>query len=132
MSYNKPRLELNDTPISAVMKMAEGNPGAINVLMQLLTKADRIDPDDAFGGFGALFSLDTLDVYGSQIWQLYKDVSGQSLVTMLGLMRAVQLGYMPERELVAAINGQKLEEKDIDSYMKQVRTRLPAFGKEAP
>lgn len=127
MSYDNPRIDLTDDAMSAVAKMADGNPGALNVLVLLFTKSEEIDPDAMLGGFGNILSLDTHDIYGARIWQFYKDLCGQDLVKMIGLMRAVQLGFMPESELYAGIDGRATV--DIDGYMEAVRARLPRFAK---
>jgi hypothetical protein len=45
-------------------------------------------------------------------------------------MRACQLGFLPERELVAAIRTfGKMPDEKIEGYMAQVRERLPAFAR---
>ena len=75
--------------------MSDGNPGAANVLAMLLKHGAEIDPDAAFGGFGCVLALDTLEIYGSDIWVFYKDVCGQELETMIGCERAVQMGIKP-------------------------------------
>lgn len=42
------RIELNDTMQSAIIKVADGNPGALSVLIEILKKGSQIDPDNAF------------------------------------------------------------------------------------
>jgi hypothetical protein len=62
----------------------------------------------------------------------YKDVCNENLVTMLGMLRANQLGYLTISELNDAIDGiAPLSESYIGSLMAQVRERLPAFGRVA-
>ena len=46
------RIELNDNLMSIIVKMAEGNPGAATVLMELYSEAEAIDPQSAMGGLG--------------------------------------------------------------------------------
>lgn len=122
----KERITLTDTGVDAVAKLSEGNPGALHVCCQLVKEGAAIDPDDAFAGIGKLLSLDTLGIYGSRIWLLYKDVCGQNLAKVIALMRAVQLGLLAERILLDAIehHGQGL---DVSETIKAVKTKLPSF-----
>jgi hypothetical protein len=130
------RLHFADDNLTIITKLAEGNLGAVSVLLRSLQEGAAIDPDNAFGGGGAAFALDTDDIYGGRIWQLYKDVCGQDLVRMLGVLRAVQLGLLPRARLQAAIDGQRkvapaqhpLTAGELDALLVQVRDRLPRFG----
>lgn len=65
-------LELNDTPKDIVLKMSEGNPGAMSVIGQLYMK----NPDHFFG---VCINLDAMDIRGPKIWLGYKDFCGQDL-----------------------------------------------------
>lgn len=132
MSYENPRINLMDTTLDMLCKMSEGNPGGLNVLMQLMEKGAAIDPDDFMGGIGAILSLDTHDIYGSRIWVLYKDISGSNLVTMCALLRAVQLGFLAESELTQAIINHEMDARRINEMVDQVKTRLPKFGQTEP
>lgn len=61
------KIGLADGQIDVMVKMAEGNPGAINVIMQVL---------DHVGEFGLLelLNMDDMDMRGCAIWIGYKDV----------------------------------------------------------
>jgi hypothetical protein len=123
-----PRIkDLSLTTMDVIMLMSDGNHGAVAVMCELMQKTDKIDPDAALGGLGAILSLDTHGIYGPRIWQFYKDVCGQNLNRMLGLMRAVQLGYLGESKLSYAIDthGAGL---DIPALLSMVKERLPAFA----
>lgn len=129
MSYDNPRIkDLNMRPMDIVMVMAEGNPGAIRVMMELYESEPTIDPDSMWRGLGCWFGLDTLDIYGSRIWMLYKDVCGQDIEKVHAVLRGHQLGYVSESLIHAAINGQNTI--DTDQVLKTVKERLPAFGKK--
>ena len=127
---NKPnnRLELTDTLMSCMMKVAEGNPEAVNVLMEAFKNTSKIDPDSAFEGMTLFFDFDSLGIYGSKIWMLYKDVCGQDHVNLHAVMRAFQLGILPESSLRRAINGE--ETLDLPDLLAKVRERLPRFASE--
>ena len=64
------RVGLQDTVQDALVKMVEGNPGAITVLLEFLKR----NPDL---GLIHILKLDDLGIYGSHIWMLWKDVCGQ-------------------------------------------------------
>jgi len=58
------RINLTDTTQDVIFKMSEGNPGALNVCVQLLADAT---------GFFTLLNLDDMGIRGSAIWVAYKD-----------------------------------------------------------
>lgn len=66
------KIELNDTTSNIIIKMSEGNPGAITVLMQLLEK-------NAMEGFRHILDLDDMNIRGTQIWIGYKDYCKNSI-----------------------------------------------------
>lgn len=124
---HKQRIELVDTPVSAVMKLAEGNPGAITVCGQILKQGEAIDPDGLLGGIGALLSLDTIGLYGPNIWVLYKDQCGQNIAKLLAVLRAVQLGFIGAEEVVAASADRGDSALDIPALYAKVKEFLPRF-----
>lgn len=127
MSYNNPRIkDLSMPPMDILLSFSEGNPGAATVLAQLYKHARDIDPDNAFGEMGPLFSLDNLDCYGPRIWMFYKDVCGQDIRKMMGIMRACQMGFTSDRDINAAISGDK-SRLDIPGILAKLKAELPAF-----
>jgi len=121
------KLDLNDSIEDIMIKMSEGNPGAISVCMMMYTKGGAIDPDALFGGLGGVLSLDSLGIYGSKIWMLFKDVCKQDLVKTSAMLRAWQLGFVPKATLLHAIDNYGAG-IDTDALLAQVQERLPAFG----
>lgn len=73
------RINLNDSTMDVVVKMSEGNPGAMNVLMQILSNGGKIDPDGFMGGLGTILLLDTYGIYGSDIYILNNDICERDL-----------------------------------------------------
>jgi len=126
---DKNRLKLTDSTLGAVAKVAEANPGAITVACEVLCRAEAIDPDDAFGGMGVILTLDGLGIYGPRIWMFYKDVCKQNLVSMLGILRAHQLGYLSEESLNQAIDNYG-DGVDVEVLVAKVKEYLPRFGHE--
>lgn len=123
------RIQLIDNAITAITKMSDGNPGAATVLMQMLQKGGEIDPDDFMGGLGSVLALDSLGIYGSNIWVLYKDICGQEVNKMVAVLRAHQLGFISGNLILKAsderING--IELIDVNSLYSKVKERLPRF-----
>lgn len=127
------RLELTDTGVDMLMKMAEGNPGAISAMTTILEKHDTIDPQAALGGIGAIMSLDDYEIYGTNIYILYSDKCGRDIRKMLMIMRATQLGFLSPNKLKEMANDQRrqvdltVEEwKELDN---KVCERLSEFAK---
>lgn len=120
------KLKLDDTVQDMVIKISEGNPGALTVCLDILKKGKSIDPDGFDGGIGSLLLFDSLSLYGSQIWMLYKDVCGEDLVKTVAMLRAWQLGFINEDKLKHAIDnyGNGIDKDDL---FKQVKDRLPNF-----
>lgn len=65
------RIELSDSAVDIMVKMSEGNPGAITVLMQLMKEPI---------GLMDVLTLDDMGIRGSQIWVGYKDYCKQDIV----------------------------------------------------
>jgi hypothetical protein len=120
------RITGTDTIQDIVVKMSEGNPGAISVMVQLIESSPIVDPQALMGGLGSLLSLDTLNIYGSRIWMLYKDVCGQDIAKTIGLLRAWQLGIVTQSNLNHAIDNYG-EGIDVDDTLSKVVEQLPEF-----
>ncbi|MCV9934521.1 hypothetical protein OIU80_19750 [Flavobacterium sp. LS1R47] len=128
------RIKLNDSTMGVVAKMSDNNFGAIDVLMMLLQKeTDNIDPDNFMGGLGVILYLDTLGIYGTDIYVLYNDICDRNLVEMLSTIRATQLGMFPSNILVDACGRQDYSGKKlipVDELYLKVKERLPRFNEQ--
>lgn len=123
-------IELNDTITDVIVKMSEGNPGAVTICCRLLKEGGGIDPDGIPGGLGFVLDLDSLGLYGSRIWMLYKDVCGEDLTKMCAVLRGWQLGHLSEGIIRHAIESRG-KGIDCDDVLAKVQARLPAFGQTA-
>jgi hypothetical protein len=74
-------LQLTDTFEQFMMKMSEGNPGALTVLMQI------VDRDPALGMLQIL-NLDDMNMRGCQIWVGYKDHCGEDIDRFIEAMKS--------------------------------------------
>lgn len=120
------RLTLQDTPLSAIGKLSDGNPGAVRVCVEMLREGERIDPDAFAGGLAPLVSLDSFAIYGADIWCLYKDVCKENLVHTIAALRAVQLGFLSQSKLKHAIQNRG-DGVDPVALFETVCDRLPRF-----
>lgn len=127
MNRRNVRLTLEDTNMSAILKLSEEIPGAIKVCAEILNKGGDIDPDSALGGLGTLLLLDTFGIYGTRIWILYKYVCKQDLTKTIAILRAVQMGIINEDKLQYAIDNHG-KGINVDDLYKKVRQKLPRFS----
>lgn len=132
---SRSRIELTDSGQDILVKMAEGNPGALTAMLDILQKHESIDPQAMLGGIGAIMILDTWGIYGSSIYVLWSDKCGRDTRKMLLLMRATQLGLFPQTRLqeMAEDQGRKInlaaeEWADLDA---KVCEQLTEFKKAA-
>ena len=127
MTLSMSKLELTDTVMGVFKKMSEGNPGAIHVMTEVMNRTPTIDPDNFAGGLGPIMFMDTMGVYGSRIWMLYKDVCKESVAHTVAVLRAVQMGLVDEVLVSNAINssGAGIDVEDITA---KVMDALPNFN----
>jgi hypothetical protein len=95
MECLKVRIDSEMTVVQTVSALAEGNPGALSVCVDILK----------LGSVAPLLLIDSFGIYGSKIWMLYKDVCGQSVSGVIALLQAVQLGELSEDTLHHAIEN---------------------------
>lgn len=121
------RIKINDNIIGAIIKMSDGNPGAVTVCSKMYNCGKTVDPDAAFGGMNGLFLLDAYNIYGASIWMLYKDVCGEHIGRTLALLRACQLGILDPSILKHAIanHGNGVA---VQATCALVKERLPDFN----
>jgi len=123
-------LEETDSVKEIIVKMCEGNPGAINVLTQLYLENANIDPDSYLAHFGAIVGLDEVGIHGHRIWMLYKDVCRENIILTVAVLRAEQLGFISREQLNYAIDNRG-DCINVHNLYKQVCKRLPNFRKGA-
>ena len=132
MAYHQnTRIKFEMTGLEVLMAMSGTpetgyNPGALRVCKDLLQLGDDIDPDNAFGGLGALLNLDSLGIYAERVWMFYKDVCREDYATMLAVARAAQLGILDAHKLDHAIDNRGAG-IDVPAILAAVKERLPAF-----
>lgn len=128
------RLVLTDDVVGMLMKLVDGNPGAINVCTQLLRDTEKSDPSSVLGPISYLLFLDTYGIYGANIWMLYKDICKENIVHTMALLRTVQMGMLDFAILKQAIlscSDFDIENPniDIEDTFKKLQEKLPDFAK---
>ncbi len=121
-------INLKDSVKDILMKMGEGNPGGLRVMMDIISLGPEIDPDDFAKGLGTILWMDSLNIRGSKIWMLYKDVCGEDLIKTMGMMRATQLGVINSETLLHAIDNYG-NGVDVEDCLRKVKAELPNFGR---
>lgn len=126
------KLNSNDSMMSIVTKMSDGNPGAMSALMEIITKGADVDPNDIMGGLGKVLFLDTIEIYGSDIYILYSDLCNRDIVKTIALLSAVQLGILDKIILKDACSRQDysgIKMINIEEIHAKVCEVLPNFKK---
>ena len=126
------RIKLGDNTMSVVIKMSDGNPGAMDAVMRLL-KPNNIDPDNILGGLGMVLLMDTYGIYGTDIYVLYNDICDRNLPKMVAVLRATQMGMFSSNILKDACSRQDYSGRamvPVDGLCLKVKERLPNFNIE--
>ena len=92
-----------DTIENALYKVSEGNPGALTALVEL-TKS---------GNVGHVLFLDTLGIYGSDVYVLWNDVCGRDVKRMIRILNAVQDGAFSPQILKDACSRQDYSSLEV-------------------
>jgi len=129
------RIELTDSGMDALIKMAEGIPGAVVAMTEILKHHNSIDPQAVMGGMGAILILDTWEIYGSDIYVLYNDKCNKDVRKMLMIMRATQFGLFSQTRLQEMAADQRhqinLTEEEWSDLDAQVCEKLKDFQRAA-
>jgi len=73
---NRVRISFLDASFKDIVcELGEGNPGAIQVMMRLLSDVDAHHKDPLL----YLFRLESMNIRGTQIWSSFKDFAGSDL-----------------------------------------------------
>jgi hypothetical protein len=93
-----------------VAKIAEGNIGAAVCIMDLMKHSEEIDPLSYLKVIGPVMLLDSLGIYGPNVWVIFKDVCEQNHARMLAVLRAT-LGMLSSEALLEVSNRYRNEGK---------------------
>ena len=124
------RIELNDSPMNMIVKMGDGNIGAITALTELFAKGSEIDPDSFQGGFSTILGLDSLGIYGTDIYVLWSDICNRNTAGLIAIIRAHQLGLISSSLVKDIASRQDRSGKsmiDMNTVYDSVKNELPNF-----
>lgn len=120
------RIELNDSWPDILVKMCEGNPGALSVLARLLTECEKVELGSPLGPLQVFLAIDSAAIYGSNIWLLWKDVCGEDMPRFIAAVRALDFGIITAARVhLEMANRGTL---DHDTILAELRKRVPKFG----
>ncbi len=123
------KIKLTDNLQDVVAKMAGGNPGACMALCEMIKQGAGIDPQGFMGGLGAILSLDTLGIYGTDIYILYNDQCKRDIRKMLMLLRANQFGFLGSGEIKAVAADQLNETRFSEEKMNELDNKVCSYLK---
>lgn len=120
---------LEDYP-EAAARMSQGNPGAVNVLIKLHNNMHHIDPESLTPLF-MLKLLDTLGIYGPNIWNLFAYVCDRDIFKFHTAVRAAGFSFISPKQFYESIDQRKalFDHKDV---LQQLQTILRGFGRHNP
>ena len=127
------RLNLEDTVLDMVTKMSDGNIGAVGAMSLIINSISEIDPQVAGGGMTTLMILDDWGIYSTSIYILFNDKCDGDTRKFLMLMRAVQLGFLPQETIQKLAADQRREfnltDEEFEELDKKVCSELVDFQK---
>lgn len=116
-----------------IQAIAGGNIGALSACVSLVERTPVVDPEDLLGVFGPILDLDRLNIYGDDIWLLYKNVCGENVNVLLAVLRANQMGLgSATQDAIKLAISNCGEGLDLVQVMKDVRKALPNFDPNRP
>ena len=124
----------NDSIKDIIVKMCEGNPGAMQVLVAIMESGSTVDPDDIMGGVGKILLLDTFGIYGTDIYILNNDICDRDIAKTIAVIRATQMGIFDVDVLKDACGRQDRSGVDmipVDELYEKVKEALPNFDVES-
>ena len=126
------RFKLNDSILDTVIKMSDGNPGAMMALTELVKDNNIIDQDSVLGPLGAVLYLDQNEIYGTDIYILFNDKCNKSTRKLIMLLRVCQLGEFSRNRLkelsLDQMNEVNISSEEWNSIEKTVKSELPNFN----
>ena len=111
----------------SIFVLSQGNPGAAAVIVQMIAKAVKIDPQAWGKELHPLMEFDNFNLRGTEIHAFLKYTCNHSMVTAFAMFRAVQLGITRRDDLLDAIRDRK-PIANCESVVKQVKAQLASFG----
>lgn len=125
------RLSMSLSVAQVISEMSQKHPEAKKVCREIYARSDEIDPHQASPGLTYMIWLDELEIYGAQIYTLYKKVCGEDLIKFMALIRAYQLGALggiTADRIKRSINEHSGKRINFDVVLEAVQKRLYGFN----
>lgn len=104
MKYNP-----GDSTMDLMVKMSEGNPGALMFCMELFKMGSR--------GVATLINLDDIGLYGDRLYMLWNDCCGRSAEKAIKVVKARNFGKLSNQDIldrVAGAYGKPFTDEELD------------------
>lgn len=99
-----PRLELNDSLYDIVSKMGDGNPGAMDAVMQIMVYPGFFQVE----GLMYLVNCDEMDIRGTHLYYLWNDSCDRDPKQFELVMRNKQMGHISAETIREATDPNKV------------------------
>lgn len=96
------KIKLTDSGSDIAFKMSEGNPGALNCIMEVFKASNLHD-----GMHGAMLILycDSLGLYGSELYMLWNDCCDRDIKKFELVLRNWQMGKLSKETILANVRS---------------------------
>lgn len=91
------KLTANDTTMDLVVKMGEGNPGAMTACMELFKIGTK--------GVTTLLCLDDIGMYGEKLYMLWNDCCGRDASKVVRVIEARNFGKLSDQDIRDHVAG---------------------------
>ncbi len=88
------KINLNDTALDVIIKLSEGNPGAITTLTELANSYKsffEVAPD--------YLTIDTMGLYDSQLYMLWNDCCDRNIEKVKQIIKLYREGKITSRDI---------------------------------
>ncbi len=129
------RISLYDSIEHIIIAMSQGNPGAMNVLLQMFAPDT---PGVNFFPFServlCVMFLDEIGIYGTDIYVLYNDICDRDILKAFAVIKATQEGDFPSATLKDACHRQDYSGREmvpVNDLLATIKERYPGLGRES-
>lgn len=88
------RISLADTAQDIIIKLSDGNPGALTTLMEL-TKSYK----NSFDAFPDYLAIDTMELYSSQLYMLWNDCCDRNIEKVKQIIKLYREGKITSKDI---------------------------------
>jgi hypothetical protein len=103
-----------------IAALADGNPGAVDAIVNMVSITQKAFPNAPGGALCGVLLLDDFGIYGPDIWRLFKDWSDRNPVYMLGILTLAKVGLL---KIDLDAKG-----PNLDNLLEAVREVIPEFA----